>query len=283
MRLQKALSAAVVVGLTLVGCAASRQAGPSLHGDGGERDARVTLVQQSSADWAHFTVDGKSVLVNNVWNKGGAKGPYEQTIFEERTDGASTMGWKWKWPSTSAPVVAYPEIVYGEKPWDAPRNLVADFPFHPGAKTMVVDYDITLEATGVYNLAFEVWPVSALPGNKDTIASEVMFWIAHAGQTLAPAGHVEGTIDVGGTTFDMYVNRNHSDASGANANTWPYIAFAARTAVLKGPLDFGAFFDYLMQKGLLKQDQWITGIELGNEIQTGTGVTRVRNFAVTIK
>jgi hypothetical protein len=59
---------------------------------------------------------------------------------------------------------------------------------------MVIDYDITQEATGVYNLSFEVWPVSAIPGKPENISGEIMVWIAQDGGLL-PIGRTAMVVE----------------------------------------------------------------------------------------
>ena len=234
---------------------------------------------EASSDWAAVDYAPGFVLVNNVWNKGGAQGPYKQTIFKT-DDGA--FGWSWDWPKSTAPVVSYPEIIWGDKPWDPARAPVPGLPFHPGEKRMIVDFDITLEATGVYDMAFEFWPVKAIPGNEKNIASEVMVWLTWKG--LPPAGQLEGSLDVGGNTFEVYVLRGHGDDSGGSSAKWSYVAIVPKKMpLLKGPIDFGVFVDYLLEKGILQKSEWITGLELGNEVQTGTGKATVRNFKISLK
>lgn len=244
--------------------------------------AEKSALKQSSQDWARMPIGGNYHLVNNVWNKDAALGPYEQVIFSE--DKANpTFGWRWKWPATKASVVSYPEVIYGDKPWDAQLNLVKEFPFTAGSKRLVVDYDVSLTADGVYNMAFEFWPVSALPGNKNNITSEVMVWIAYQGESFKPTGQKLGILEVDGNSFEIYTILAHGDDSGANSNKWDYIAFIPQKPILRGPLDLSVFIDYLLEKGIMKKEQWITGLEFGNEIQTGSGEVKISNYRVSIQ
>lgn len=259
----------LVVPLILTGCAAKESVRPSGR-----------LVKYSSEDYALIVLNGGYVLSNNVWNKGATSGPYEQAVFEETVKGKPAFGWQWRWPS-STNVVSYPEVIYGDKPWDKPMGLVAEFPFKAGSKSITTEFDITIGASGVYNLAFELWSVSALPASKDTITHEIMIWIANRGMT--PAGAIVDTVRIGQDAFDVYVRKNHGDASGQVANTWTYIAFTAREPLLKGPLDIGAFVDYLLGEGLLTRDLYITSVELGNEIVQGSGIVEIWDYSVTIQ
>lgn len=263
--------------LALAGCATSKP----VSKEAPDASAAPAAVKELSADWASLQIAPGYVLVNNVWNKDAADGPYKQSIFLESGPNPA-FGWTWQWPSAHGPVVSYPEVIYADKPWDAPRPPMPGFPFKAGTKRMVVDYDISLEATGVYDLAFEFWPTNDFPGKKENIAGEVMVWIAKGGDKFFPTGVVVGTLDVSGHTFDIYVNKEHTDASGVNSEKWLYMALQSREPILKGPLDFGVIIDYLLEKKMMTKDQWIIGLELGNEVQTGKGKCTVRNYKVTV-
>jgi hypothetical protein len=237
--------------------------------------------RRSSRDWAVLPLDGGYRVTNNVWNKERARGPYRQAIFTKKAGDATVFGWEWQWPASDG-VVAYPEVMYGVSPWgSAPGDSAAGLPLRPGSGGIRADYSISLEAKGIYNMAFEFWTVSALPAAPAGITHEVMIWIAN--QDMTPAGTWADTFTSGGVTFDMFVRPRHGDASRKNPQQWTYIAFLARTPVLTGPLDISAFVSFLQEKNLLSPDVSITGLELGNEIVTGSGRTEVRDYRVTVR
>lgn len=239
-----------------------------------------TTVFESERDFATTVVNGRYRLFNNVWNKGATTGRYRQKIFVNDDNGKTIFGWAWKWKDSSG-VATYPEIQAGVSPWNGEAAPDSGFPFPAGSKKLVVDYDITLEASGNYNLAFEFWAVSALPPSKDTISHEVMIWIA--GERLGAAGSEVGKTTVQGTTYSVNLSKNHGDASGANQNTWTIISLLAEKPVLHGPLDVGQIIDYLLKNGLLTPRHYIANLELGDEVQRGTGTTVVRNYAVKVE
>ena len=237
--------------------------------------------QRSERDWAVIPIDGGYRVSNNVWNKDGARGPYRQAIFTRNTGDGAAFGWEWKWPASDG-VVAYPEVMYGVSPWgSSPGDSVAGLPLRPGAGGITADYAVSLEASGICNMAFEFWTVSALPAAPAGITHEVMIWIAN--QDMTPAGTWTDTFTTGGVTFDMFVRPRHGDASRKSPQQWTYIAFLARTPVLTGPLDIGAFAAFLQARDLLSPDVYITGLELGNEIVTGSGRAEVKGYKVTVR
>ena len=241
------------------------------------------IQQESSKDWGHIVVpDSHCVLINNVWNKAAAGAAFQQDVFAAEADGQRTVGWRWHAPWQMVPnVISQPQIVCGDKPWDEPLHLLSEFPFHAGSKKLTADFDIKLQASGTYNMVFSLWAVRALPATRSGISHEIMIWNANSGQT--PAGAHRGTLNVQGTTYDVYVEENHRDNSGANANVWTYVAIVAQKPVLHGPLDMSAFLDYLLQQGILSRNDYVTSLELGNEVCNGTGIVEIKNFAARVQ
>jgi hypothetical protein len=234
----------------------------------------------SAAEWSHISADQeRCFLVNNAWNRDAAGVHFAQEIFDEDVSGHRAIGWRWRspwqmWPS----IVSYPEMICGNKPWDQPMGTFPGLPLHPGSKRLTVDYNIRQQATGIYNLAFSMWAVSDLPPSPATIRCEVMVWIANSGQK--PAGTLRGIVNVNGTPYHVYVNEHQHDRSGTNKNEWTYVAFVARHPVLNGPLDLSAFLDELQQRNILSPSEWLTDVELGNEVAEGTGITEIQDFAL---
>jgi hypothetical protein len=180
-----------------------------------------------------------------------------------------------------ARVVSQPELVCGDKPWDEPLHLNPSFPVKAGAKRITADFDIKLRASGTYNMAFSLWAVSALPASRNVITHEIMIWNAHSGQS--PAGSRQGAIEVSGVPYDIYIEKNHKDASGSTRQVWTYVAFVAERPVLKGPIDLSAFVDWLLEHKLLSRDHYVTSVEMGNEVCQGTGIVEVRDFSVSVQ
>jgi hypothetical protein len=178
-------------------------------------------------------------------------------------------------------VATYPEIQVGYSPWNGEASPDSGFPFKAGTKKVVANYDVALEASGSYNMAFEFWAVSALPPTKNRITHEVMIWIA--GDRLGPAGDPVGKTTIQGNPFNIYMRRNHGDASGANQNTWTIVSLLAEKPLLHGPLDVGQIIDFLLKQGYLNPNLFIANLELGNEVMRGSGSAIVRNFSVTVE
>jgi hypothetical protein len=239
-----------------------------------------TSVYESETDWDATVIDGRCRLLNNVWNKGATTGRYRQKIFVNEDGGKPIFGWVWKWRDSSG-VAAYPEVQAGYSPWNGEATANSGFPFQIGSKRLVVSYDVALEATGSYNLAFEFWAVSSLPPSKANITHEVMIWLA--AERLGAAGSEVGKATIAGNTFSINQKKNHGDASGTYQNTWSIITLIADKPLLHGPLDVGQIIDSLVKGGYLDQRLFVANLELGNEIMRGSGTTVIKNYAVSVE
>lgn len=234
------------------------------------------IAKATSQDWGRIALDNGCVLVNNVWNKGVAGPEFSQEIFVEA---GSNPGWRWRSPWRIVPrVVSQPQMACGDKPWDEPHRLIPEFPFQVGSRRLAADFDVRMRASGIYNLAFTMWAVRSLPVTRDNISHEIMIWNTASRQ--APAGRHHGTVKIQNIDYDVYVEQGHKDDSGANTNTWMYVAFLARTPDLQGTLAFSAFTDYLVEQKLLRPDAYITSLELGSEVSRGVGIVEIPKFAL---
>ncbi len=226
---------------------------------------------------------------DNRWNEIHAPaGPRAERAFVEDVGGTPAFGWQWVWPVGGYNVVTYPEVVCGTKAWDMGEGgytLGGDFPFQPSARALTVDYRMSLRSTGTHNVAFSLWAVSDTAHPLDTITNEIMIWVYNRGQ--APAGALQGSVQSGATTFDVWVNPDQTDASGGSSAHWCYVAFVARKPLLTGPLDLSPLLDWLETHDLpggapgqriLPAGAWVGSLELGPEIVGGGGLVEVTGF-----
>lgn len=240
------------------------------------------LLNWTASDWEHITIDGERCeLANNIWNRNVAGRTFTQEVFVEDVNGERVTGWRWRSPWQMEPTIAaYPEIICGNKPWDEPSVFYKGMPFHPAETRVVAKYQIHMEAQGTYNLAFELWAVDQIPATPERIRGEFMIWLDT--HNLHPSGRRAGSINLNGVTWDLWADPKHHDASGNVQNEWAYAAFVPRQAQLTGPLDLTAFLDELRRQKLLSDNEWITSIELGNEVADGTGLAELHNFSLNL-
>jgi len=272
MKLRRLLhrpTALLLATLALAGCASAPLTPPPVQ---------AAVKESADADWAEIKIDERYRLINNVWNKKAASSG-SQRVFTGETGGQKVLGWQWAWQAGT--VVAYPEVVVGDKPWDAPSGLRSEFPFAAGSRRIIADLDADLRAAGSYNLVFSLWAITDAARPKASISHEIMIWLAR--KEMDPPGQRLDPLTINGVVFDAFVRRDHGDNSGANANKWSLMAFVPREPVLKGPFDISAFIDYMLERKLIEPRHLLTSVELGNEVVRGAGTTELRGYAVHVQ
>jgi len=239
-----------------------------------------TLKFQSEKAWAAETVDGGYRLFNNVWNSKAIAGPYRQQVFLKDDHGKPTIGWVWTVQDSQAPAT-YPEIQAGFSPWNGAVAPDSGFPFQAGTKKLIVNFDITVTATGAYDVALQSWVVSAQRPSSSTITHELVILIANQDMPV-PGSRVEQAT-VQGHGFGVYVDKKHRDAAGKNTNTWTLITFMADKPILRGPFDVSEVIDFLLKAGYLDGKSTVANLELGTDIMRGSGTMVIRDFSVKVK
>ena len=220
------------------------------------------------------------VYTNNMWGKGEIT-DYEQCLLK-CVDGAGTVyGWRWRWPLGNSNVKAYPEVIFGHKPLGHPPvpPTVSDLPKRiSDINRLQVSYDVEMTARGLYNLAFEMWVTSDNPPTTDNITHEIMIWVD---RTIAPAtsDFLVAEVEIDGVTYDLYYVVSGNPAAGQDR----YIAFSSRIRQLSGTLDFRKFLDYLIAHDYLPTDQYVTSVELGNEVIEGVGETWLKRYHINVE
>ena len=102
---------------------------------------------------------------------------------------------------------------------------------------------------------------------------------ATAGQ-FNPAGRKYGEVTVAGEIWEVWYEKNWSDASQVNKNRWVYISFKAKNLAYKTNINALELIRYAIYEKLISDSLLIADIELGNEVMSGEGITWVRDYHV---
>ena len=221
---------------------------------------------------------GDYVLNNNVWNK-GERTDYTQCVFAQGDASPAKMGWHWNWPGTGGQIQAYPEVMYGDSPWDDEPPTGA-LPLPVDECELVVTYDASLEASGRWNVALEMWLTSDRLPAEENITDEVMIWVDAEG--LSPGSRIYDTVTIDGARYRVFYRRGHGDASGGSSARWSYIAFLSEERMLAGTLNMGRFLDYLLEKEVIDPDRYVASLELGTEVASGEGEFTLSTYEIVI-
>lgn len=236
----------------------------------------ATFAFSTCADYERIQV-GEYILNNNVWNKGD-RTDYTQCVFAQSTTPPTVMGWRWDWPGNAREIQAYPEVMFGDSPWDA-EPPTGGLPLPVSARDLLVTYDASIEATGQWNVALEMWLTSDPTPTAQNITDEVMIWVD--ANDLMPGPLVYDIAAFDGITYTVHIAPGHGDASGGSAATWQYIAFKTKKPLLAATLNMSHFLDYLVEKRVIEPDRYIASLELGTEIRSGKGEFVLSAYQIT--
>ncbi len=221
---------------------------------------------------------------NNQWGSGKAHGSFEQCLLERDAAGGKEYGWTWEFPGFDPSVFAYPEIIFGWKPWSGGPSSDSRFPLRiADVQTLSISYEVETEASGNYNLAPEVWLTNGRGGGSPdprSITAEIMFWMEAKGGAR-PAGSVVDHPKVGDQEYELWKMEGAGDKSATNG--WTLFSFKAPTVQRSGTIPVDALLRYMVGAKLVNPEHFVASVEFGNEISGGSGTTWVKRFQVDVK
>jgi hypothetical protein len=237
----------------------------------------------STCNSGYSVADGPYRYENNQWGSGKSQGPFEQCLLERKVDGKKERGWSWSFPGTDSSVFAYPEIIFGWKPWTGGKTTDPHLPTRVGDfKKLTLIYEVESQITGSYNLAPEVWIINRNIKNgaaaPSAISAEVMFWM-DSGGVAQPGGSLAGNYVVHGDSYELW-KQDGANGSGASSANWRLLSFKRVAPLLKGSIDIPAFMRLLVDEKLVDPNQYIATVEFGNEVTGGVGTTWVKHIEV---
>ena len=235
-------------------------------------------------DWAKLQ-NADFLYENNVWGQGAiSREDRLQCLLKRVVDGEVQYGWRWQWPRGSGDVKAYPEVIYGYKPWFT-FSTTANLPRPISAiDELSVAYDIEMQARGRYNLAFDIWVTSSDRPTPSDITHEIMIWVGERTRAWEPyPGKRVKRVTIGGAAYDLYIKPHAEWLMEHGAPKVAYIAFNARTARLSGSIDVKEFLDYLTDNGHLPAEGYVASVELGNEVMHGSGELWLKSYDISVE
>ena len=216
-------------------------------------------------------------IENNTWNTQGI-GSFSQCVYLFESDILTLAGWEWDYPESARGVNAYPEIIYGWKPWhnsSTNSNLpieVSDI----SSLNVIYDFEITRN-DGDFNLTFDNWITSSSDVMPENILYE--FLITEEKVNLEPFGEFQETIETSSGAYSFYMGEPDWEPEGSN---WTLLAFVRSEPRNSGTVHIDEFLNYLIEKNIISESDYLASIELGNEIGNSSGKTIIREFKVNI-
>ncbi|MGV6810186.1 MAG: GH12 family glycosyl hydrolase domain-containing protein [bacterium] len=230
--------------------------------------------------WASFQ-SNEIKIVNNSWGKiKGHDYPSEQCIYQHLQD-KNKFAWSWNWDADRYGVKAYPSLVFGKKPWyDESTYTKLPLPLNQLASAEVEFEVEDREQEGRVNLLLEAWLTNSKRAKPYDRTSEIAI---HLYQKNWPGqgGEYYSTININQYTFDVYVN--HKMKVPNDPHSWSYISFVnTGKPIIAEKIDLNDFLNYALKEKMIIPSEYLSSIELGNEIDQGKGITQVNKFKVNI-
>lgn len=225
---------------------------------------------------------GSLQFMNNVWAREKANGAFEQCVLQRGADSQAQFGWTWAWPGFEPHGFAFPEIIFGWKPWSA-ASTDATLPIQISAlKNLSVRYAVSTESTGKQNLAAAIWLTTsgqATAPNPLAIAQEIAIWLDYP-EGATPIGERTGSLAVEGVDYELWHTPQHGDRG--NGHGWDLYYLKGPRQRLEGTLKVDRFLDAMQSEGLLSPEHFVASVEFGNELMGGSGTTWVSEFDVVV-
>ena len=242
-------------------------------------------VNLTCVDYAQVSTN-IGTLTNNVWNRQAAGSfAYSQCLTARNRNTSPQYGWSWSWPTNSGSVFSYPEVVLGWKPWNGGQTTVPSLPIRVNAiNNFSWSYAVEVHTTGIHDIATSMWLTSngATSNNVDTshLTTEFMIW--SDGYAFSPAGNMVGQVGINGVNYEVWSDPNQTDASGQNSNVWKYVAYRMTSPQLSVTLDIKAILNDAVSRGLVTAADYVSDIELGTEVMSGSGNLWVDSLTLNV-
>ncbi|HKX31083.1 MAG TPA: endo-1,4-beta-glucanase [Blastocatellia bacterium] len=241
--------------------------------------ATITTAWAQNTCNAFGTIDmGKYWINNNTW--GQSSGTGWECIWSWGS-ASSSWGWgtSWSWANSPSSVKAYPSVVLGWH-WGWRRSGTG-LPVQLSANRNVNsgwNYTVRQTGTNVMNVAYDLWfhPISN-PGSSNNPSDELMIWLYRSGGA-GPAGTYQATVNLAGTSWDLYRGFIGSGSSG-----WNVYSFVRRSNTTSATMNLRDFTNHIVSRGWMSNSKYLTSVQAGSEIFTGTGQLDVNSYYCNVQ
>jgi len=147
-------------------------------------------------------------------------------------------------------------------------------------KSIDIDFATEHQHSGRVNLLLEAWLTDSAEAMHYDRTSEVAIHLYQANWP-AQGGDYFDSVTIDDYQFDVYLN--HQMKVPGDQHTWSYISFVNKgQAITKANIDFKKFLDYALEKKMIIPGEFLSSLEIGNEIDTGNGTTKLTKYHVEI-
>jgi hypothetical protein len=213
----------------------------------------------SSTKDASITL-GKYWINNNQW--GASTGSGTQSIWSTCQQG-DLIGWgtSWNWTGTSNKVKSYASSVLGWQYGWKLTNTGLPLQISSGSKLNCGwSFNIT-QSGGAADVSYDVFAHTvAMAGTNDTPTDEIMIWLYTAGGA-APVGTKQTTVTIDSASWDLY----------RGSTTWNVFSYVRTSNATSAVINIMDFMNDLVSRGWMQSSKYVSTVQSGTEIFTGTG------------
>ena len=164
-----------------------------------------------------------------------------------KTYASTVLGWQWGWKVTNTGLPV--QISSGKK-----INCGWDFTMTQSGGAADVSYDVFAHT-------------QAMAGTNDDPSDEIMVWLYKTGGA-GPVGTKQTTVTIGGTTWDLYRGTTRW-------NVFSFVRTANATTAIVNIMDF---MNDLVTRGWIQGSKYVSSVQSGTEIFTGTGQLDTKGY-----
>ncbi|HKE95527.1 MAG TPA: hypothetical protein VKB34_14535, partial [Povalibacter sp.] len=176
-------------------------------------------------------------------------------------------------------------VVFGWKPWNGGTSSHQDLPVRIDALgTLRLSYAMQTRATGKYSLATTLWltrtgTVNEQPNPRD-ISTDLTIWMD--GFSFPPFGSQVDRATIDDVEFEIWLARD-LNAGTADGPRWNYVAYRSTHAYPSASLNLHKVLQHAIAHGFVSATDYVSDVEIGNEIMSGAGETWVKTLALEIE
>jgi hypothetical protein len=236
-----------------------------------------------------LTFNGYNVSTNQ-WNVVGKTLPFKFTECASGQNVANGISASWNWSlpqadwrfpesatNTAGYVKAFPEIIYGRQLYGATTNN-SKLPAPIKDVNLIANYDIDIQTDGIDQLFLQGTYIETKDSNKWRMSVTVMLRPTKVcmDECGNPHKYVE-TVQIDGITYYVYVQDEYDEVEKVSRYN---VELLVKENHLRNRMNIKSINDYLISKGWLNKDHFMSAIELGSEIISGTGQVNVKHFSI---
>ena len=238
----------------------------------GADPAPPSMIEKNNA-WDRIQ-DGEYLIENNTWNiQAAAHFHWRQSIFCDPATGS--RGWRWDFSGLDDVLKTYPEIIYGKKSFENFTSTTPRLPTPLVTARFRLEYEYAAKASGTYNTTTDITFTDSKSAGEKNIRAKLMIWFDHQNVPFFDTKDVPRAL-IGGLQHQVFIDPKHAGADGK----WVFIALLPEGLPPRGELDLTEYFKYLLSVGALKPEWFLSSIEVGSEIASGTGEITFKRFVV---